>query len=93
MVRTLANTIDAKDSYTNGHSTRVAKYSVMIAKRMGYAGERLEQLQYAAMLHDIGKIGIPDAILNKPGRLADNEFSTIGKTYPSFKIIDNLNQQ
>ena len=82
MVRTLANTIDAKDSYTNGHSTRVAKYSVMIAKRMGYAGERLEQLQYAAMLHDIGKIGIPREIINKPSRLTDEEYEII-KTHPA----------
>ena len=55
MVQALANTIDAKDSYTNGHSTRVAKYAVMLAERMGYEGERLEQLHYAALLHDITK--------------------------------------
>lgn len=81
MVRTLANTIDAKDSYTNGHSTRVAKYSVMIAERLGYTGERLEQLQYAALLHDIGKIGVPKEIINKPARLTDEEYEVI-KTHP-----------
>ena len=81
MVTALANTIDAKDSYTNGHSTRVAKYSVMLAKRLGYEGEKLEQLEYAAMLHDIGKIGVPREIINKPSRLTDEEYEII-KTHP-----------
>lgn len=93
MVQALANTIDAKDSYTNGHSTRVAKYSVMIAKRMGYEGERLEQLQYAAMLHDIGKIGVPREIINKPSRLTDEEYEII-KTHPDIgaNILDEITE-
>ncbi len=93
MVQALANTIDAKDSYTNGHSTRVAKYSVMIAERMGYAGERLEQLQYAALLHDIGKIGIPNEIINKPSRLTDEEYEII-KTHPGIggKILEKISE-
>ena len=77
MVQSLANTIDAKDAYTNGHSTRVAKYSVMLAERMGYSGEKLEQLHFAALLHDIGKIGIPREIINKPSRLTDEEYLQI----------------
>ncbi len=81
MVQALANTIDAKDSYTNGHSTRVAKYSVMLAGRMGYQEEKLEQVYYAALLHDIGKIGIPREIINKPSRLTDEEYEVI-KTHP-----------
>lgn len=81
MVHALANTIDAKDSYTNGHSTRVARYAVMIAERMGYFGEKLERLQYAALLHDIGKIGIPNEIINKPSKLTDEEYEII-KTHP-----------
>ncbi|MBO5209663.1 MAG: response regulator [Lachnospiraceae bacterium] len=81
MVKALASTIDAKDSYTNGHSTRVAKYSVMIAERMGYAGEKLERLEYAALLHDIGKIGVPREIINKPSKLTDEEYAII-KTHP-----------
>lgn len=81
MVHALASTIDAKDSYTNGHSTRVAEYSVMIAKRMGYSGEKLEHLQYAALLHDIGKIGVPREIINKPSKLTDEEYEII-KTHP-----------
>lgn len=81
MVQALANTIDAKDSYTNGHSTRVAKYSVMIAEKMGYSGEKLELVQYTALLHDIGKIGIPNEIINKPSKLTDEEYEVI-KTHP-----------
>lgn len=93
MVQALANTIDAKDSYTNGHSTRVAKYSVMIAERMGYSGEKLEQLQYAALLHDIGKIGIPNEIINKPSRLTDEEYEII-KTHPGIggKILEKISE-
>ena len=93
MVQALANTIDAKDSYTNGHSTRVAKYSVMIAKRMGYSGEKLEQLQYAALLHDIGKIGIPNEIINKPSRLSDEEYEII-KTHPTIggRILEKISE-
>ena len=81
MVQALASTIDAKDSYTNGHSTRVAQYSVMLAEKMGYTGKKLEQLQYAAMLHDIGKIGVPREIINKPSKLTDEEYAII-KTHP-----------
>lgn len=82
MVHALANTIDAKDSYTNGHSTRVAKYSMMIAKRMGYKKEAIRQIRYAALLHDIGKIGIPIGIINKPSKLTDEEYEII-KTHPT----------
>ena len=81
MVQALANTIDAKDTYTNGHSTRVAKYSMMLAKRMGYEDEKLEQLYYAALLHDIGKIGVPREIINKTSRLTDEEYEII-KMHP-----------
>ena len=81
MVNALAKTIDAKDKYTNGHSTRVAEYSMLIAKRMGYEGEKLEQLEFSALLHDIGKIGVPREIINKPARLTDEEYEII-KTHP-----------
>ena len=93
MIRALANTIDAKDSYTNGHSSRVAKYSVMLAGRMGYNGEKLEQVQYAALLHDIGKIGIPKEIINKPSRLTDEEYEII-KTHPAIggNILDEITE-
>lgn len=93
MVRALANTIDAKDSYTNGHSSRVARYSVMLAERMGYAREKLEQVEFAALLHDIGKIGIPKEIINKPSRLTDEEY-TIIKTHPVIggNILDEITE-
>ncbi len=78
---TLAKTIDAKDKYTNGHSMRVAKYSRMIAERMHFSEEDLENLYHMAMLHDIGKIGVPDAIINKPSRLTDEEYFVI-KSHP-----------
>lgn len=87
VVQALAYTIDAKDSYTNGHSTRVAKYSVMLARKMGYTGEKLEQLQYAAILHDIGKIGVPIEIINKTSKLTDEEYAII-KTHP--EIGENI---
>ncbi|MBQ8904174.1 MAG: HD domain-containing protein, partial [Oscillospiraceae bacterium] len=72
-LRTFAKTIDAKDSYTNGHSIRVAEYAKEIAKRMGKSKDEQENIYYVALLHDIGKIGIPDNILNKPGKLTDEE--------------------
>lgn len=70
---TFAKTIDAKDPYTNGHSVRVAKYSRELSKRMGMSEEEQENIYYMALLHDIGKIGIPDHILNKPGKLTEEE--------------------
>lgn len=73
-LKTIANTIDAKDKYTKGHSVRVADYSRELARRMGLQQEEQEKIYYIALLHDIGKIGIPDAILNKPGKLTDEEF-------------------
>ena len=76
-IRTLANAIDAKDPYTKGHSTRVSQYAVMIAGALGWKKERIDDLRYAALLHDIGKIGVPDSLLNKPSRLTDVEFAII----------------
>jgi len=81
IIQALANTIDAKDKYTKGHSDRVSKYSVMIGKQLGYTEMQLLHLKYAALLHDIGKIGIPDWIINKTGPLTDEEFETV-KTHP-----------
>ena len=78
-IMSIANTIDAKDKYTSGHSVRVAKCSVAIARELGWSEERIRNFHYVALLHDIGKIGIPDAILNKPSRLTDEEFDIIKK--------------
>ena len=77
LVQTLANAIDAKDKYTNGHSSRVAEYSERIARAMGWKKEEIDILKYEGLLHDIGKIGISDAILNKAARLSDDEFDIL----------------
>lgn len=74
IIRTLATTLDARDVYTAGHSDRVSKYSLQIARRMGLSPEDCNSLEIAALLHDIGKVGVPDSILLKPGRLTNEEF-------------------
>lgn len=80
-LHTFANAIDAKDKDTNGHSLRVAKYSREIARRMKMPEEEQENISYMAMLHDIGKIGIPDSILKKQGKLTEEEWEII-KSHP-----------
>lgn len=82
IIRIVAKTIDARDKYTSGHSHRVASYAVEIGRRYGLNKEQLEQLRYAALLHDIGKIGIPDHILNKHFELTDEEYAVI-KQHPT----------
>ena len=77
IIQTLTSAIDAKDIYTKGHSARVADYAVLLAQELGWSHERIEELYYKALLHDIGKIGVPDRILNKSGRLTDEEFAVI----------------
>jgi putative nucleotidyltransferase with HDIG domain len=77
MIRTLAKVLDARDPYTAGHSERVAKYSLWIAERIGMESAQAEELYKAALLHDIGKIGIPDDILRKPERLTKEEYEGI----------------
>ena len=76
-IETFTGFIDAKDPYTNGHSKRVAAYTRLIAKEFGYEGEELDRIYYIALLHDCGKIGVPDNILGKPGKLTDEEFEII----------------
>ena len=76
-VKSLASAIDAKDEYTRHHSTRVTEFSLKIAAKMGYSEKELGELELAAVLHDVGKIGVPESILNKPGRLTDEEFKLI----------------
>lgn len=82
-MRTFANTIDAKDEYTKGHSERVARYTLEIAKKLKMSPEDQERIYYIALLHDIGKIGIPDYILNKPGKLTPEERKLIMQ-HPTF---------
>jgi len=82
-IKALANAIDARDPYTRGHSERVTEYSVAMAESFGLEREEIESIRYAALLHDIGKINIPDHILNKPGKLTDEEFALM-KKHPVF---------
>lgn len=76
-IQAIARTIDAKDEYTNGHSIRVGYYSKLIAENMGMNADEVDNIYYIALLHDIGKIAIPDSILNKPGRLTEEEFAVM----------------
>ena len=86
-----AKVIDMKDRYTNGHSSRVAKYTAMLARELGYDEETVEKYYRIALLHDIGKIGVPPEVLNKPGKLTDEEFEIIKshttKGYDALKEI------
>ena len=81
VVQTLAEAIDAEDTYTNGHSGRVAEYAREIAKRFGYTQAQQDEIYMMGLLHDVGKIGVPDAVINKPGKLTEEEFEKI-KTHP-----------
>ncbi|MDD5497570.1 MAG: HD-GYP domain-containing protein, partial [Atribacterota bacterium] len=80
-IRTLAATIDAKDPYTHGHSERVSQMAIQLAKRLGFMESEIEYLEYAAILHDIGKIGIEDRILGKKDKLTDAEYEKV-KEHP-----------
>jgi HD-GYP domain-containing protein (c-di-GMP phosphodiesterase class II) len=81
-VASLIRAVETKDYYTRGHSERVAKASVMLAEQLGMREDRLEMLQYAGMLHDVGKLGVPTKLLQKTGPLDDSEFATI-KLHPT----------
>lgn len=75
----VAKTLDARDRYTSQHSERVSQYSCLIGREMGLPEDECENLRKVALLHDIGKVGVPDAILNKPGRLTDEEYAAMKK--------------
>ena len=90
-ILSLASALEAKDSYTRGHSNRVATYSTMIARRMGMDEEHVETIRLMALMHDVGKIGIPDLIINKPGKLTEKEFAVIKRhALVSLRIIEPL---
>lgn len=76
-IATISSMLEARDSYTKGHSVRVAEYSVMLAERAGWREQAILNLKHIALLHDIGKVGIPDHVLNKPGKLTEEEFAII----------------
>ena len=93
VVKSLTDSIDAKDSYTNGHSGRVAEYSKEIAKRYGYTLKEQSDIYMMGLLHDVGKIGIRDEVINKPGKLTDEEFEEI-KKHPVIgsQILSNIQE-
>lgn len=89
----LVNSIDAKDEYTHGHSARVADYSKKIAEFAGKSSVECDEIYYVALLHDVGKIGIPVSIISKKGRLTDEEYEMI-KQHPVLgaKILESVNE-
>lgn len=93
IVRALAYTIDAKDRYTSGHSQRVADYSLAIAKRMGKSEEEQKIIYYAGLLHDVGKIRVSEEVINKPGKLTEDEFNQI-KVHPisGYHILKDIHE-
>ena len=80
-IRMIAAAVDEKDPYTHGHSERVSRYSVLIARNLGLPEEEVDKIRVSALLHDIGKIGIEDAVLKKPGKLTPDEFALM-KQHP-----------
>ena len=84
-IETLRHTVDAKDPYTRGHSDRVAEFSVLIGKRLGLSDQDLRTLRIGGLFHDIGKIGVPDSILQKESKLTDDEYSEI-KNHPAIGV-------
>ena len=89
----LVNAIDAKDEYSHGHSVRVAEYSAKIARQLGKSDEECYRIYYTALLHDVGKIGIPEEIINKKGRLTDEEYDRIKKhSVIGNQILSSINE-
>jgi putative nucleotidyltransferase with HDIG domain len=91
LLRALTAALDAKDPYTQGHSARVAKISLAIAEKLNLSDKKQEMIEYAALLHDVGKIGIEDAILRKPGPLTEGEYIIV-KQHPviGFDIVSKV---
>ena len=93
VVRAMTSAIDAKDPYTCGHSDRVARFSVRLAKELGWQGDQLTTVYMAGLLHDIGKIGVDEKVLRKPGKLTDDEYDHV-KRHPElgYKILVDIKQ-
>ncbi len=90
-VKSISSALDAKDTYTHGHSHRVTLYSLILAQEMGLDEEFIEEIETAGLLHDIGKIGVPEDILCKPGKLTDEEYGIIKQHASSAKkILGNI---
>ena len=92
-IQSLVSALDAKDAYTCGHSSRVAELAVELATRLGFDEDRVATIRMAGILHDIGKIGVEDSVLRKPGRLTDDEFEQI-KQHPvlGYEILQGIRQ-
>jgi HD-GYP domain-containing protein (c-di-GMP phosphodiesterase class II) len=90
-IEALAEAIEARDAYTYGHSRQVTRYAVRLAQEIGLSAERIELMDFAGLLHDVGKIGIRDYVLLKPGSLSDEEFAVM-KRHPAIgvKIIERV---
>jgi HD-GYP domain-containing protein (c-di-GMP phosphodiesterase class II) len=90
-IRAMSGALDAKDRYTRGHSDRVAHLSAEIARALGFSGEEVERVRIAGIVHDVGKIGVPESVLCKPGRLTDEEFEKI-KEHPEigYRILEGI---
>lgn len=84
-IESLSKAIEFRDKYTGGHSQRVSKYSALVAKEMGFDNKTIERIKIVGLLHDIGKIGVPGAILNKPGLLTEKEWQKI-KNHPLIAV-------
>jgi HD-GYP domain-containing protein (c-di-GMP phosphodiesterase class II) len=93
VIRALVNAIDAKDAYTCGHSDRVARIAMRLAEELGLDHQNCLEIYMTGLLHDVGKIGVPDAILCKPGKLTDEEFAVV-KRHPSigYQILKHVRQ-
>ena len=91
IVKSLVKAIEGKDKYTKGHSERVSFYSTIIANELELSHDNLKKLQMAAVLHDVGKIAVPENILNKEGKISDEEFTEI-KKHPSngYTIVSQI---
>lgn len=89
----LAEAIDAKDSYTRGHSMRVAEYSAMIARKLGWSEEKCKNIYFIGLLHDVGKIGIPQKIINKETSLTDEEYELVkSHTVKGYQILSKISK-
>lgn len=91
VAQALTQAVQAKDAYTEGHLHRVSEYAVTVGERLGLRGQELEMLHYASLLHDIGKIGVPEDVLKKPGALSSDEAETM-RRHPEIgaRMLENL---
>ncbi len=91
IIETFAKIVDMKDPYTKGHSSRVANYTKMLTLELGYDEETADKYYNIALMHDFGKVGIPDSVLNKPGKLTDEEYEIIkSHTDRGYDILKNI---